>query len=402
MKILHVNFSDNVGGAAIAAKRLHTSLLKKGYDSNLLVHSQNTLEKKIFNSKSNYILIKNLFYQSLERKLMSTIKKSSFSSRSLNIFPTGLVKKINDFNADIVNLHWIGNSMISIKEISKIKAKLIWTMHSMWPFGCVDHLMENDEYIYKDFLKKDQKQLHFLEKYVWKQKIKYLKNLDIKIICNSKWMLDEVKKSYLFKDKKIKLIPLILGDNNLITDSSISKDILNFNENKYRICCIAENLENPNKRITELINSIDENKFFNQYNCEIILIGDYKKKIVSKKNIKIKYIGRLYDEFSKQIVISSMDVVCLASKIETFGQVILEALSVGVPCVIFENLGSSDLISHKNNGYLAKKNNFTDFSTGIDCCLVNLKLKKKEISINFNSNFDENIIIKDYINFIKQ
>ena len=102
MKILHVNFSDNEGGAAIAVKRLHDSLLKKGYDSNLLVHSKNTLGKKIYNSESNYILIKNLFYQSLERKLISTIKKNSFSSKSLNIFPTGLVKKINNFNADIV------------------------------------------------------------------------------------------------------------------------------------------------------------------------------------------------------------------------------------------------------------------------------------------------------------
>ena len=94
MKILHVNFSDNEGGAAIAVKRLHASLLKEGHDSNLLVHQKNTQEKKIFNSKSNFILIKNLFYQSLERKLLSMIKKNNFSSKSLNIFPTAKLKKL--------------------------------------------------------------------------------------------------------------------------------------------------------------------------------------------------------------------------------------------------------------------------------------------------------------------
>lgn len=401
MKILHVNFSDNEGGAAIAVKRLHDSLLKKGYDSNLLVHSKNTLGKKIYNSESNYILIKNLFYQSLERKLISTIKKNSFSSKSLIIFPTGLVKKINNFNADIVNLHWIGNSMISIREISKIKAKLIWTMHSMWPFNCIDHLSENDEHINSNFLSENSTKLHFLEKYVWWQKIKYLKNLNIKIICSSKWMMDEVQRSYLFRNKKTKLIPLMLGDNMFKLDNSSSKKILNFNEDKYRICCIAENIDNSNKRIAELIYSIDKNEFLNASNTEIILIGNYKNKIISKKNIKIEYIGKLSDEISKQIIISSMDVVCLSSRIETFGQVALEALSMGIPCVIFENLGSSDLINHKENGYLAKKNNFIDFSNGVYWTLTNLSLKKKEILDNFNLQFDKNKIIEDYMCFIK-
>ena len=33
MKIVHVNFSDSVGGAAIAVKRFHDLLLKEGIDS---------------------------------------------------------------------------------------------------------------------------------------------------------------------------------------------------------------------------------------------------------------------------------------------------------------------------------------------------------------------------------
>ena len=37
MKILHVNFSDTDGGAAIAVKRLHESLIENGIDSTLLV-----------------------------------------------------------------------------------------------------------------------------------------------------------------------------------------------------------------------------------------------------------------------------------------------------------------------------------------------------------------------------
>ena len=37
MKIVHINFSDSIGGAAIAVKRTHELLLREGIDSHLLV-----------------------------------------------------------------------------------------------------------------------------------------------------------------------------------------------------------------------------------------------------------------------------------------------------------------------------------------------------------------------------
>ena len=37
LKILHVSFSDSVGGAAIAMNRLHQALKKSGVDSKVLV-----------------------------------------------------------------------------------------------------------------------------------------------------------------------------------------------------------------------------------------------------------------------------------------------------------------------------------------------------------------------------
>ena len=33
MKIIHLNYSDNIGGAAKAAFRIHQSLIKEGYES---------------------------------------------------------------------------------------------------------------------------------------------------------------------------------------------------------------------------------------------------------------------------------------------------------------------------------------------------------------------------------
>ena len=50
MKILHVSFSDNFGGANIAAYRLHKSLSKK-IDSKLLVYDKKHKSKNIIKFK---------------------------------------------------------------------------------------------------------------------------------------------------------------------------------------------------------------------------------------------------------------------------------------------------------------------------------------------------------------
>ena len=53
MKIVHVNFSDSVGGAAIAVKRFHDLLLKEGIDSHLVVCEKKINSNKIYSADNN-------------------------------------------------------------------------------------------------------------------------------------------------------------------------------------------------------------------------------------------------------------------------------------------------------------------------------------------------------------
>ena len=42
---------------------------------------------------------------------------------------------INDYDPDIVNLHWVAGNMLSVNDIRKIKAPIVWTIHDHWPFS---------------------------------------------------------------------------------------------------------------------------------------------------------------------------------------------------------------------------------------------------------------------------
>ena len=68
MKILHVNYSDFKGGAAISVKRLNDILLKEKIDSYMLVSERKFNDKHILNIPKNSEKIKNLLKESFNRK----------------------------------------------------------------------------------------------------------------------------------------------------------------------------------------------------------------------------------------------------------------------------------------------------------------------------------------------
>ena len=74
MKILHVNFSDQQGGASIAVLRLHKILLDKGIDSYLLVSDKELNEKNSISTNKTFEKIKNIIKSTITRNLKIIIK----------------------------------------------------------------------------------------------------------------------------------------------------------------------------------------------------------------------------------------------------------------------------------------------------------------------------------------
>ena len=107
MRVLHLNFYDIEGGAAIAMHRLH-SLLKKSnsIESNILAFSKQQKESNDIISFPNKF---NKITNKVKRKFCFNLTKfqkiNSKSTHSLNIFDSGIIKKINRIKPDIVHLH---------------------------------------------------------------------------------------------------------------------------------------------------------------------------------------------------------------------------------------------------------------------------------------------------------
>ena len=88
LKVLHVNYSDIIGGASIGVNRFHQALLKRGIDSKLLVCDKSTNDPNVIGPSSSLELISNQLKISLarffKRSLMKTKNKETVTFNYFN------------------------------------------------------------------------------------------------------------------------------------------------------------------------------------------------------------------------------------------------------------------------------------------------------------------------------
>ena len=398
MKILHVGYSDILGGAAITMNRLHKAMLSNGINSEALVLKKLNNDLKVTGASKNEILLNEIKIK-LARQKKYFYKSESHHSHSINLFNSNILKKIEKINPDIVNLHWINNELISIEQISKIKAPIVWTFNDMWPMCGGEHYVSDERFINgydKSSKRADEKGVD-LNKYIWCLKKKYLKKKINHVVCLSNWLKKRAEKSYLFKDTQISHIPPTINNTEWKPLNKFkARKELGLPENKMIYLFISTNGEKDKRKGYEFINKYFENK--KEDNNLLIKIGDNKKK---NYNFEINLNTFTFGDYKKlRRYYSACDILMSPSTLEAFGQVAIEAASCGVPTIGFKNTGLEDAVTHLKTGYLANYLDQNDFNYGAD--FLSKKIKDDphyfyENSIKFvNEKFKEDIIAEQY------
>lgn len=400
MKILHVNYSDSKGGAAISVKRLHDLLIKNHLESYLIVGDKKFQHENIINIPKNYEKIKYILKESFNRGISKIFNLNKKTSISLNLLPSKLLKIINKMNADIVNLHWVGNETLSIFDINKINTKIVWTLHDMWPFIGIDHYSDTDDHLNGFINKKYDAYFLNLDRHIWKLKKKNFSKIK-KIICTSKWMYEKAIQSEIFKGKEIKIIELPINQEFWKPfDKVVSKKFFNIDSNKKVILFGADNfLSNRRKGFKIFLEIIKYLKKTNKFEFEVILFGETKN-LDQFKHLNFINMGYINDDITKKLIYSAADVTVVPSVLEAFGLVAQEATHCGSPCVVFNNTGLTSVIEHKKNGYISNYNSINDMCEGVNWCLKEMNGKENDIHLFTKQKFDIDKIIRKYLNFI--
>ncbi len=115
----------------------------------------------------------------------------------------------------------------------------------------------------------------------------------------------------------------------------------------------------------------------NNKNVKALVVGDGPAKAeLIKKMPEAHYTGFLEGEELARAYASS-DVFLFPSHTETFGNVTLEAMSSGLPCLVANATGSKSLVEHGVNGGLAEPGNKADFTKKLSIITSNESLREK-------------------------
>jgi hypothetical protein len=133
IKPLILNTYDRVGGASIAAYRLHCGLQQANIDSKMMVGYKFTNDDTVIRSSQSLgAKALNFFRPALDSFPLTPYPRRQNSTFSFQWFPDGLADKIALLAPDIINLHWVGSGFVQIETIAKFRQPVCWTLHDMW------------------------------------------------------------------------------------------------------------------------------------------------------------------------------------------------------------------------------------------------------------------------------
>lgn len=388
MKILLLTTSDGRLGADMAAIRLHQSLLREGIDSRVKVQVQHSDESTVYGPSSKTGRLLSIFRHNIDQLRVAFYRnRKQHDYFSPAWLPLGQ-SQIDDFDPDIVHLHWVCGGFLSVDSIASFNKPVVWTMHDMWPFtgGC--HYA-GDCRKYENYCgacpKLNSSMENDLSKSINDKKSRKWRDTDLTLIAPSRWLANCGQSSRIFRDKPIVTIPNCI-DTEVFkpAEKSVARSILNVPANKKVLLFGAVSAMSDRRKGFELLEKaiIEFEKRVETVEYLLLIFGSSKPKSPSKFSIETRYLGRLNDDTSLVLAYSSADVFILPSLEDNLPNTILEAMACGVPCVANDAGGVGDMVQHKNTGYLSKYNNSDDLCSGILWVLQN---EKRSVSLSEQS-----------------
>ena len=387
MKSLVLSFSD-IGGGGRAAINIFKSLKISEINSSLYVKKKNTDLSYV----KNFFKTNNFFFDKYKEKINRNIckfeNKKTFSYQSPSIFPTFTSKKINVLDYDIIHLCWI-NEFLSIEDIGKLNKPIVWSICDMWPFTGINHY---DNYDQNALWRKNNFNLlkkFSLDKWLINRKINSWKK-PINIVVPNKWMYDCVKDSKVMSDFDCNIIRWPVDENIFFKKNKDNcKKKFNFDRSRKLLIFGSSNGLNDKRKGWQYLEKAIQ---LAKTEFDLLIFGTKKP---SNFNLKIKgnvyFKDKINDDNELCDLYNSADCLALPSLNDNTPLISQEAQMCGLPIVLFDHNGLSDIIKHKFNGYKAKPQDAVTLAQGIDWILKNLK---DEELINNSLLSSENIKLK--------
>jgi glycosyltransferase involved in cell wall biosynthesis len=382
LKIVHVNTYDILGGAARAVYRLHSGLVRMGYNSSMYV-----LNKAVEDQSVKEFVPETDFLSRNYRKILDKTFKYNWAcyektrpygyelfSSDKTIYSQHTTLKIPE--ADIINLHWIAGFLDLNSFFCSIPnhVKVVWTLHDMNAFtggchynmGCERYLIGCGKCPQLGSIMPND-----LSSQIWNRKKNIFSQVDISklhIVTLNEWMASEIRNSPLINKFPLSIVPNGLDTSVFKPDNkSTSRKFLGIKSNARVIMFAADSITNKRKGFEYLVAALSKLKDIQD--ITLLSVGQYKNDV----NIEIEHInvGNISNDKWLANIYNAADIFIAPSIQDNLPNTVMEAISCGIPVVGFDVGGIPDMVRPGLSGLLVKKNDIEGLHEMIRYLLVN-------------------------------
>lgn len=374
MKVLHINQTDIIGGAGIAAYRLHLGLRNGGAGSKLLVATSST--------GSEYVA-------TLSKKRYLEFALGKLTSRMglnyLNIVSSGrIVDHPFHKEADVLNLHNLHGGYFNYRALPKVtrEKSVVFTLHDMWSFtGHCAYSFDCDRWRtgcgqcpYPETypaIKRDS------TRFEWKLKDRVYERCNLHVVTPSRWLCQLARESMLGR-YRVHHIP-----------NGIDLDVFKpLNRQKCRselgipgeapvLLYAAASLSDARKGADLVHEALLELPETVRRDAVLVVMGKGGKSLEKEAGIRVEDLGYIDNDMFKAAVYSAADLLIFPTRADNLPLILQESLACGTPMVSFRVGGVPDMVRPDVTGYLAEPEEPGDFAQGITRLLEDTSMRER-------------------------
>lgn len=342
--LLMISHSNARGGAARAALRLFYCLTQDSIKVEFLVVKKQGQDERII-TVSPVQKIAAVFVSRFDKIICNILEPGGTNWKTGALIGVVYAKSLNKNDCNVINLHWLGHGLISLRQLNKIKKPVIWTLHDEWLLNAISHYPEvhNRKKTFFNFIKR-----YFLERRVQAKK-KFILKDNVHLVTINSSIARQIKVWCPTIKKKIYTVPNPVNTSEFypMPVKNIKK-LMGFSTSK-PILLFLGGTGDVRKGWDLLEQALD----YCNSNFDLFMIGDPARSNYGKAGqININGFPKITQNIELCALYSIATAVVIPSRHEGLPQVATEALCCGTPIIGFDISGLKDLIIEGKNGYI--------------------------------------------------
>ena len=377
MRVLLVNTSETVGGAAIAAGRLLRALSRNDIEAHLLVRDRQTDSPRVSSLPHRFLQRFRFAAERLQIFLANGFTRHRLFDIDNGGFGADITQLPEFRRADVIHLHWVNQGMLSLDGLRAILGSgkpVVWTMHDMWPFTGICHYSDGCDRYTADC--GDCHLLRYpgerdLSRRVFDRKKAIYGGGDIAFVACSRWLASLAERAALTEGHYVTDIPNAI-DTEVFCPGDKEEARLRLKLPADRQMLLFGSMKTTDKRkgIDYLIEAsllLAEKYPELADTLGVMVLGAASAEYAESFPFPIYCLGYVNDErelVDIQPVLGRSDLGAPSLQ-DNLPNTIVEAMSCGTPCVGFDTGGIPQMIAHRVNGYVARYKSAEDLAEGI-------------------------------------